>query len=431
MKYLKWPHRRGRLARLPLIVAAAGLAGSAVFATPTLASAAPAKSPAAPKPAIPSSGLLRGPVPGGFANWAQVYAMQNKLDAAATRILAAGGAGNASIEAAPQSRQLVVYWHGAVSASVRALAGRLGVPITFRPAAYTFSALVAQAQGLAADPRVIRAAPRADGSGLNVTVTATAPAVARRAIQAATRIPATITTGQISQAMFSRQADTPPFWGGSRYFSPVGGCTNGFALSVAGAANVYEISAGHCGENGQAASIPGQPAPTGTILAKVQCRDNLAINYPAGVAGRIYTGPFDSSTSTAVAGATPDFVGNLIETGGSSSGEHFNIPVLAVDVFATVNGIPCASVGPLTEAGLPGNQCVAAPGDSGGPTYSYLSYPVNVLARGTVTSGFANANCPGVSPIGSNTVFYAPLLRPAGDPQIGSLQNYGVGILTG
>jgi hypothetical protein len=431
VKHLNSPHRRGRLARLPLIVAATGLAGAAVFATPTLASAASAKAPAAPKPAIPSSAQPQGAVPSGFASWAQVYAMQNKLDAAATRILAAGGAGNASIVAAPQSRQLVAYWHGTVSAGVRALAGRLGVPVTFRSAPYTFSALVARAHGLATQAGVTEAAPRADGSGLNVTVTASTSATGRRAIQAATSMPMTITTGQRSQALFSRQADIPPFWGGSRYFSPVGGCTNGFALSVPGAPNVYEISAGHCGENGQPANIPGQAAPTGTILAKVQCRDNLAISYPAGVAGRIYNGPFNSSASTGVAGATPDFVGNLIETGGSSSGEHFNIPVLAVDLFASVGGIPCAAVGPLDAAGLPGNQCVVAPGDSGGPTYSYLSYPANVLARGTVTSGFANANCPGVSPIGSNTVFYAPLLRPAGDPQIGSLQNYGVGILTG
>jgi hypothetical protein len=36
-----------------------------------------------------------------------------------------------------------------------------------------------------------------------------------------------------------------------------------------------------------------------------------------------------------------------------------------------------------------------------------------------------------VVPNGSNVVFYAPLLRPAGDPQIGALQFYGVGILTG
>ncbi|MDT5028161.1 MAG: hypothetical protein QOE61_4587, partial [Micromonosporaceae bacterium] len=68
------------------------------------------------------------------------------------------------------------------------------------------------------------------------------------------------------------------------------------------------------------------------------------------------------------------------------------------------------------------------PGDSGGPAYSYTNN--GVLARGTITAGnLGSATCPGIVSNGANTVYYAPLLRPAGDPQIGSLQFYGVGIL--
>jgi hypothetical protein len=88
--------------------------------------------------------------------------------------------------------------------------------------------------------------------------------------------------------------------------------------------------------------------------------------------------------------------------------------------------------GPLTRAGYPNAQCAVAPGDSGGPVYSYSGSGA-VIGRGTITAGTTavTAMCPGVSPNGSNTVWYAPLLRPAGDPQIGSLQFYGVGILPG
>lgn len=168
------------------------------------------------------------------------------------------------------------------------------------------------------------------------------------------------------------------------------------------------------------------------MLNLAVCRDTLWIRYPNGVTGTIYTGPFNSNTTASVASATSDFVGDLVATGGASSGEHLNIPVQAVDVFIAVGGIPCASVGPLTRAGYPNAQCAVAPGDSGGPVYSYSGSGA-VIARGTITAGTAavTAMCPGVSPNGSNTVWYAPLLRPTGDPQIGSLQFYRVGILPG
>src|SRR5262249_24811421 len=123
-------------------------------------------------------------------------------------------------------------------------------------------------------------APKADGSGLEVTVT-TPQRTGTDAMDTA-RVPLSVTNGQRPQNMYSRQNDVPLFWGGSRYNSPVGGCSNGFALSVPGSANVYEICAGHCGDNGQGASIPGQPSPTGTITADNNARDTLAINYPAG-----------------------------------------------------------------------------------------------------------------------------------------------------
>jgi hypothetical protein len=71
-----------------------------------------------------------------------------------------------------------------------------------------------------------------------------------------------------------------------------------------------------------------------------------------------------------------------------------------------------------------------APGDSGGPAYAFQPNG-KVEARGTISAGvIGTASCPGLSPRGSTLVWYAPLLRPAGDPQVGSLQFYGVGVLT-
>lgn len=382
------------------------------------------------EPAAAAASLTRRPVQVALA------VAQQRLDAAATRLLAAGGAGNASVVVVPQARLLRVYWHGRVPARVRALARRLGVRVRFRPAAFTLDRLVAEARRLVMVPGVVSAASKPDGSGLTVTVTGSTARAAARAAHlaalAAGRIPLTIKQGTKLPLFQGRQADTAPYSGGSRYVSPLGQCTNGFALEVPNSGNVNEISAGHCGNNGQAVNIPGQPAPTGHVLNLAACRDTLWINYPNAVTGTIYTGAFNSNTTASVASATSDFVGDMVATGGASSGEHLNIPVQAVDVFIAVGGIPCATVGPLTVAGYPNAQCAVAPGDSGGPVYSYSGSGA-VIARGTITAGTkaVTAMCPGVSPNGSNTVWYAPLLRPVGDPQIGSLQFYRVGILPG
>ena len=407
--------RRRTAARGALAAVSVALLAAVALATPAQAGA---KSP------NPSTGPAAEAVPGGFATWAELFSTQDRLNAAANQILKTDSTGYAGIVAAPESRQLRVYWKGAVPAAVTSLASQLNVPVSFLPARFTQRELVAEARRLAADARVATAAPKVDGSGVEVTVTT--PQQSRADVLGSARVPLTVTTDQRPQNMFSRQADIPPFWGGSRYNSPVGGCSNGFAINQT--PNIYEISAGHCGSNGQGASIPGQPSPTGTIERDNNPRDTLIISYSAGVAGSIYTGSWTSSTGVGVGGAVSDFVGNFVCTGGASSGEHCgSLQVQAVDQFINVGYI----IGPETRAALPAGQCAVAPGDSGGPAYSYRS-DGRVNARGTISAGnTGTATCPGAVPNGSSTVWYAPLLRPAGDPQIGSLQFYGVGILTG
>lgn len=372
-----------------------------------------------PKPTAPARAAQAGDaVLAGFADWTEVYAFQARLNAAAEQILAAGGAGNASIVADPGNHELRVHWHGPLPAKVRTLAAGLDVPVAFRPAAFPHRELVAQAQRLADDPRVADAAPEADGSGVAVTVTTPLDQVG---LQASTAVPLEVTVGTRLQSMVGRQADTASFWGGSRYFSTEGSCSNGIPVKIN---NVFHmLSAAHCGQDGAAANIPGQPAPTGTMFGKSTCRDTVLISYPAGVGQRIYTGSPTSFSSAQIVGAARDFVGNRVVTGGASSGEHLNIPVRAVDLFTTVGGIPCGNaVGPLTLASYDQLTCAVAPGDSGGPVYSYLGD--KVLARGTITGGNTDTTCPGSSPAGGSRVVYAPLLRPPGNT-IGSLRFYG------
>jgi hypothetical protein len=267
-------------------------------------------------------------------------------------------------------------------------------------------------------------APNADGSGLAVTVAAAGQLRQsdQSALRAGTSVPLTITGGPRPQPK-NRQADTPNFYGGSAYEFGIIGCSNGFPIRFAN--TYYMLVAGHCVFDGAKVTIPGQPSPTGTVFGTSECRDTALINYPSGSYPRIYTGPANSNTSVQVLGATSDFVGNLVATGGATSGEHVNIPVQAVDVFVRVNGASCGSglTGPLTRAGYSTATCAVADGDSGGPVYAYSG--ANVLARGTITSGFnGTATCPNGGTTGSNTVFYAPMFRPAGDREVGSLDFY-------
>jgi hypothetical protein len=405
---------------MPKLPVRRALIGLAVAVLTTTVVATPAE--ANPKPVTPSKAQPNGAVPGGFSNWNAVYAFQTRLNAAAERILAAGGAGTASIVAGPENRELRVYWPGEVPAAVRKLADGLDVPVVFLPARFTHRELVDQARRLAADPRVAQAAPEADGSGLAVTVTGQLGQSDRAGLQAGTTVPLTITVGP-RQQVASRQADTPPFWGGSAYEDGFIGCSNGFPIRFG---DVYRmIVAAHCVVDGDHVSIPNRSGTAGTVSSSSGCRDTALIDYPSGLAPRIYTGPPNSSTSVEVLGATSDFVGNLVATGGAVSGEHLNIPVRAVDVFTNLNGVSsCAPgrYGPFTQAAYQTATCAITSGDSGGPVYSYVGS--NVLARGTITSGSSGtATCNGDTQ-GSRTVTYAPLFRPAGDPQVGSLDFY-------
>ena len=95
-------------------------------------------------------------------------------------------------------------------------------------------------------------------------------------------------------------------------------------------------------------------------------------------------------------------------------------------MFVTLSSSSCGtnSDGPFIRAGFSTAKCAVASGDSGGPVYSYVAGSNSVLARGTISAGGGSASCPNGGTTGANTVFYAPLFRPANNGQIGSLDLY-------
>ncbi|WP_329326608.1 hypothetical protein [Streptomyces sp. NBC_01689] len=365
-----------------------------------------------------------GAVPGGFADRGDLYAYQTRLNAGAEKILAAGSSGNASVVASPTAHELHVYWNGDIPAAVRTAAARLDVPVVFSPAKFPHSTLVTQARAMAADPRVAKAAPKADGSGLAVTVDESTGATDRAALTSRSAVPVSVTEGPRATHPSGRLRDTAPYSGGSFNRAGDSACTNGVPVRLNGSMSTdyVMLTAAHClGGDGATVTVSGALAGVASRLSP--CRDTAVITYGA-VQPRTYIGPSESETSVQVLGARADFVGNLVETSGADSGEHLGVTVVAVDVFASFEGGSCATEGPLTEVAQDDVGCVASPGDSGGPVYSPVGQGGNVLARGTIVGAPELNTVCSDGTAGGNPAYYAPLKRPAGDGQVGSLQFY-------
>jgi hypothetical protein len=419
-------HLRHAQALLGVTVLLVGLAASPV-------TAATSPTPEEPKQVAPGTAPSEPP-PAGFSSWEELSDTQDRLNGAADEILSSTSPGYAGLVAAPETRELTVYWKGAVPADVQDRARQTGVPVKFVSARFSAVELAEEVARLAADPRVFTAGPNVDGSGTTATVGSDAD---RDAVLADAQLPLSVSVDRKPSLLYDRQNDISPYWGGARWDNRSTGsyCSTGFSVNFFGQQKM--LTAGHCGSNGNIARIGNATQPNTTLSLDVNPRDTLMIDRPVGRSfdGRIYNGGIYSSSSLKVIGPQSDYVGNLICTDGARTGEHCNARVTAVNT--TVLGIT-----PLTFAVSGVGNCIAAPGDSGGSVFSYgyriiSPWPViqfGAWARGTITAGYLDTPCmadsgsrvpPPVLITGSYRVYYAPVLRPFGDPHVGSQQFYG------
>ncbi|WP_281893652.1 chymotrypsin family serine protease [Phytohabitans aurantiacus] len=356
-------------------MAAAGF-GIALLATAL--TAAPAS--AAPAGAARTGSVVAStPVPGGFASWAELLRVQEKMNAAAARV--STGAGFAGVVADPTSKQLRVYWKGRAPAGLIA-AARAFVPVTVHSAAYSQKELSAAAARLVAKAgsEITSVGPRADGSGL---VAGTQHGLASAASYAG--VPVTVETG-VSAEPASRVDDSPPWWGGGRWQSVGGSCSTGFAV-VHGGVNRM-LSAAHCANNGNVATDPtGQVI--GTVMNKNSGTDTLII--AGNSAGRVFNnstnaaGGVVSEFSNPVVGRVASQVGNFVCTTGSFSGTRCSIQVVAINQCINVLGIGvvCGQVRAEQTAHTNGG----GNGDSGGAVEIVNSANTSqVFATGTLTA---------------------------------------------
>jgi hypothetical protein len=395
--------RRSRKLSALAALAVPALAG-ALTATATPAAAIPA---ADTKPAAPATRAVApdDPVPAGFASWRDLLATQEKLRAAATRLDGAvrDRAGFTGIELSVPDRQVRLYWHGAVPASVDAtVAGLRGqASVAVKPARYSHKQLTAAANRVTSragtGAAVVRVSVPADGHGLQVGVRGSV-AQARGSLAAVTGgVAVDVASDKAAEPLYSRVDDSPPFWGGGRLVNGRTGsqCSTGFAIAsrVNGARSM--LTAGHCGVNGDAQYTGTRRYLVGVSTDRYPTQDTMRL--PTNAAGRVYDGGVGvGEFSKPVAGAWDSFPGLWICTSGSFSGARCNIVIRAVNEWINTTA---GWMGPLTRAEHASYQSAAGQGDSGGPAFALTSDYSRMIAVGTISAGDvggARTACTGV-----------------------------------
>lgn len=343
-----------------------------------------------------AAALALAPVPGGFAGWSELMSMQNTLNTAAEKIQKAAAMsarnGYAGVVAAPENRELLVYWQGEVPAAVERVIEEQNrsVPVRVLPARYSQEQLLAEVRRLGRNDALGEVAPRADGSGVDVrwakgrsqaatlaaeNLLATAT-VDVRVDTAAGEVETTPFTGRCADgASWCREDDSSPYYAGAR----TANCTVGWPMHHQ--ATTRLLSAAHCA--GLAETVhDGGGDSMGPVLIDSQREDTLVID--ARGAGRMWDGGWQNSTYTKpIAGASFSNVGNWLCTSGASSGVLCGIQVKA-------NNLAVGSAYPLVKAEQADHASAAGHGDSGGPVFELTSANSKVLAKGTISAGDVN-----------------------------------------
>jgi hypothetical protein len=379
---------------------------------------------------MPSPPAWAGPdssnVPGGYATWEELFEVQNRMNRAAESIQAAARnltkSGFASAVAAPEARELVIYWSGPVPQAIEAVVRRERklIPISVKPAPYAEHELLAEVERLGRSPAVLEAGPLLDGRGLFVRLR---PAFAGLQVSALSRIPVQYRESAGGHAPFSRKNDAQPWsaggWNIFRQWYPYGGgCTTGFAVWHGGVTKL--LSAAHCGPDGSP-FWDGNSDFIGYAQAGNTSRDVQLIN--ARGSGRTWDGGVISSVSKAVKGASQSQNLNWLCTSGSRSGVRCNIQVKQTNVSF-------GGVYPLVKAERVDQTAAAGTRDSGGPVFELQMNPDNgnVIAKGIINSGDTGTQvaCAGENFAGRICTwrfYYADVVQ--------TLQHFGASIVIG
>ncbi|MGW1281346.1 GDSL-type esterase/lipase family protein [Streptomyces tsukubensis] len=337
-----------------------------------------------------------------------------------------GGSAFAGAVVAPQSKRVVVYWHGALTPQAKAAIARSALPVEVRAARYSAKALSA------ASPRVVQRAKSVgvqlakvtdpqDGSGLQASVVGGEPEAARlRQAVASLDVRVKVTPGgEVPTSLadpLSRNTD--PTAGGAQMVAPV--CSTAFAAKYQG--REVMLTADHCFAPGSGtlrysqAALPFgariSPEVSGPVVDVAAMEPRNGTQFEP----RIWTGSAAGTGSSGqskawVMGAVGPRKGNFICNEGSRSGQICNIEIgdRELDYFAKAPGADGTEVTLHYQLGwhakkkkttLDPSLVAARRGDSGGPvidggTPDHPGYQGAVNAVGIVSASLGTAfSCP-------------------------------------
>jgi hypothetical protein len=346
-----------------------------------------------------ASGRL-GEVPYGFSDWRELFAEQERLNAAAQRILddpdAAGQL--ADVIASPGARRLQVYWKGDVTESTRRLLAELRqqVPIELHAARYSRSELLAAGRRALALDEVVEFAPRPDGSGLDIGLDrhvahrGITPALLARLSQLAPGMQ--FNAAVVSGAQFAHARDNmpSPYYGGGRIIDDQldEPCSLGvpFSRTRNGVQELGWITASHCTHANLKGGVYAGSSLLGPVHLRAPTYDMATILTSRNdIEPRIYVGrPSGQSASVPIGNSRASITGNVVYSSGASTG--LNGPLLITglghevevpDKWACAERRDCwvyeegFTIGNLTRVRHLLGLTAAADGDSGGPVFSF------------------------------------------------------------
>jgi hypothetical protein len=377
---------------LPTLVAAALLTVTASLASV----AAGTDAAAAPVTAV----AVVDPVPGGFASWDELFAVQQRMDRALARITETarigGYSGYGNAIAAPENRILRLYWQGAIPAPLRQVIAEesKNIPIEVLPARYSMDHMLRTAERLMRHKEIAAAEPATDATALVVHLLPGAALSAAASTEIATA-PAAVSIGgpQLpAQPSSGRLDDSPPYYAGGRLVSAATTCTTGFPVSIGSTSLLF--TAAHCVVYPETV-IDGGGDTMGPVFRDNNGRDIALIQTNS--SGRMFDGSYTSSFSKPVQSAAGSAVGNWLCTSGSFSGVRCSIQVKSVNLSINTS---VGTISPVVMSEQSSHANAAGPGDSGGPVFS-LPSPDNgkVIAKGTMSAvdTTATAPCTGVT----------------------------------
>jgi hypothetical protein len=342
------------------------------------------------------------PVPYGFSSWDALFAIQDRLDSVADRIVDAAGSSNskgyASVVVSARDNSLSLYWKGALPPSIVATVAKVApkeMRVAILPAEHSLADMQEQmislaAQATAAGVTLVSVEPRADSSGIDVVIEGEISS-ARRVLTS--KIPITLSAGVTAEPLASRNSDTAPYWGGARYSSVAGSCSDSFAIYLPdypiGSPQAL-LTANHCRAAGSDYVRIGGSQVVNAYLAGFFPSLDTAYLQPLGAkaAPYIYRGGVDSTAVSGVKGIHGTYVGDWLCGGGAATGEHCSMQVLSVDgIYGNITHQARVSRMKYTGFGyVPDTLSVAGGrGDSGGPVFTPVTNAPRVTAKGTIT----------------------------------------------